>query len=417
MTNTIRTFYLFILVTILVLLSACSSNSGGDSRPPPQDSDPTPTQITFENIGSLGIYDPSVTYDPDTQRLWMSYSYVDPSIYFSTDQHFGVGIRLAYSDDGGVNWTDAGVIVSAFTDETVGPLPSVDPSVNIPAGSHGTWQSETSSLVYDANAPAAERWKIIWHQYLRANGTSYFVDYAWIAMKTAATATDLSSATPIKLFSGLHIQPAGEITGAPAYSPIAGPAQIALNSEVTTVINGGDTNDLDNCVWAEPGLLADNDGLHLAINCQYINDPNIDAYIVMFSCNNPCDMTQADNWIYKGRVLTPDHAQNIGFRNYSAAELSTIGNDYYLTVTPVRDVAESAYEGCRVYQFGDFANATLLQNQGEFVEVLRYDGIIGVHNGACSAHEQMTPGILHSQFRDDTPPVLFHMQQTHVAIP
>jgi hypothetical protein len=80
-------------------------------------------------------------------------------------------------------------------------------------------------------------------------------------------------------------------------------------------------------------------------------------------------------------------------------------------------VAESAYDGCRVYQFDNFNNASLLANIDGFVEVLRYDGLTNVHNGACSAHEQMTPGILHSQFRDDSPPVLFHMQQTNVSVP
>ena len=128
-------------------------------------------------------------------------------------------------------------------------------------------------------------------------------------------------------------------------------------------------------------------------------------------------MTQANDWTYKGRLLTPGDASAIGYRNYSAPELTHKGGSVYLLVTPVRDVAESAYDGCRVYRFDDFANAMLAQSMGNFVEVLRYDGISNVHNGACSAHEKMTPGILHSQFRDDTPPVLFHMYQTNVSIP
>jgi hypothetical protein len=404
---------LLILAFSWNVLIACSSNSPSA----PADTKPPATEITFSGVGSIGIFDPSVAYDPNTMRLWMSYSYVEPSIYFNTDQHFGVGIRLAYSDDEGQSWTDAGVTVSEFSDVTVGPLPSVNPALDIPAASHGTWQSETSSLVYDANAPVNQRWKIIWHQYLKANGTSYFVDYAWIAMKMAATPMELATVSPVKLFGGIYIQAAGESSGAPAYSPIAGPAQIALNTDISNSMVGADPNELDLCTWGEPGLFADTTGLHLVINCQYLNGTSVDAYVVMFSCDDPCDMTQANNWTYKGRILSPADASKIGYRNYSAAEISRQGSTHYLIVTPVRDVAESAYDGCRVYQFDNFNNASLLANIDGFVEVLRYDGLTNVHNGACSAHEQMTPGILHSQFRDDSPPVLFHMQQTNVSVP
>ena len=401
-------------IVLVGLLSACG---GGNSQPPANNNPPT-TEVTFSGIGVNGIFDPSVAYDPNGQRLWMSYSYVDPSIYFLTDEHLGVSIRLAYSDDAGSSWTDADVIVSAFSDETVGFLPSVNPALNIPASSPGTWQSETSSLIYDANAPLNERWKIIWHQYLKAGGTSYFVDYGWIAMKMAATPAELANATPIKLFGGKFINAAGENTATPAFSPIAGPAQIALDADITNAISGYNPSELDMCVWAEPGLLADSDGLHLVMNCQYLNGQSVDAYVVMFSCPHPCTMTQASNWTYKGRLLTPAHASAIGHRNYSAAELFQKGSVYYLMVTPVRDVSDEAgYDGCRVYRFDDFTNASLAPSQGNFVEVLRYDGIQNVHNGACSAHEQMTPGILHSQVRDDTLPVLFHMYQTNVGIP
>ena len=407
--------YFAFLITLSWALTACG---GGSSQLPVSGNNPpTASEVTFSGIGTSGIFDPSVTYDPNSQRLWMSYSYVEPSIYFNTNKHFGVGIRLAWSDDGGSRWTDAGVVVSAFSDRVVGPLPSVNPALNIAANSHGTWKSEMSSLVYDANAPASERWKIIWLQYLKANGKAYFVDYSWVAMKMAASPAELATATTIKLFSGIHIQTAGEQTTAPAFSPAAGPALIALNADITNAIAGTNTSELDSCIWAEPDLMSDGDGLHLTLNCQYLNGATTDNYIVMFSCDKPCDMTQASHWTYKGRVLTPSHASSLGYRSFSAADLSKKGSAYYLMVTPVRDVAEGAYDGCRVYQFDNFNNASLLQSQGKPVEVLRYDGLTNVHNGACSAHENMTEGLLHSQFRDDTPPQLFHMLQTHIDFP
>ncbi|HEB58735.1 MAG TPA: exo-alpha-sialidase [Gammaproteobacteria bacterium] len=407
-----RSFFHLVALVSAGLLVSCG---GGSSTLPA--GVPPATEISFSGIGTNGIFDPSVARDPGSSRLWMSYSYVDPSIYFSSSQHLGVGIRLAYSDDGGRSWTNAGVVVSSFEDRAVGPLPSVNPALNIPANSDGTWQSETSSLIYDANAPASERWKIVWHQYLKANGTSYFVDYAWVALKMAATPAELAMAPTIKLFGGKYIQAAGEQSGAPAFSPVAGPAQIALNADLNSAIASADLAELSMCVWAEPALLADSDGLHLAMNCQYLNGTGVDAYIVMFSCANPCNITQAGSWTYKGRVLTPADASVTGHRNFSAAELVRKGGGYYLMVTPVRNNAAAAYDGCRAFPFSDFANARLMRNQGNLVEAFRYDGIPMLHNGACSAHEGMTAGVLHSQFRDDTPPVLFHLLQTNMMFP
>lgn len=400
----------------LCLLVAMSQAACKQKRPVESQVKTGGSEIQFSGVGLLGIFDPSVAYDAKNKKLWMSYSYVEPSKYWKSDKHFGVGLRLAYSTNGGRNWQDAGIVVSPFVDHQVGPLPSVNPKLNLPRNSRGTWQSETSSLLYDPYAPADQRWKIIWHQYLKANGTSYFVDYAWISLKTAASPGQLARARPIKLFGGKFIQATGEQGEAPAFSPTPGAPKIALNREITRSIDGADSNELNNCVWAEPSLLADGQGVHLAINCQYLAGSDIQAYVVMFSCARPCNMQRADNWVYKGRVLTPAHAQQIGFRNYSAPDLSKRGDNYYLTVTPVRDVKESAYEGCRVYRFADFSKARLAMNQGKLTEVQRYDGIHHVHNGACAANGNMNVGLLHSQIRPDDPPRVFRILKTQNMI-
>lgn len=108
-----------------------------------------------------------------------------------------VSIRLAYSDDRGANGQDAGVLISPAVETFVGPLTENHPTGDTPADSQEIWQSEVSSLVYDPTAPPAERWKLIWHQYLNANLTSYFADYAWIALKIAASTEQLASATEL----------------------------------------------------------------------------------------------------------------------------------------------------------------------------------------------------------------------------
>ena len=147
----------------------------------------------------------------------------------------------------------------------------------------GVWQSETSTLIHDPGAPAGERWKVLWFQYLNANLTPYFFDYSWLAMKAAATPEGLATATPVKLFAGFGLQDDGETTVAPVFSPLGGPPAIHLDSDLTQVV-------------------------YLATFC---GDPiTTDKYIVGFRCAAPCSMTSATSWEYLGRVLTPTDAAN-----------------------------------------------------------------------------------------------------------
>jgi hypothetical protein len=189
----------WIIILSALLLVSCGGGGGGNSI--------SPNRITFTGGGELGIFDPSIARDPADTRVWMSYSAVDSSQYYSTDLYWSVSIRLAYSDDNGGTWQDGGVVVAPFTENTVGPMTVHPPQTLIDAGSQGIWQSETSSLIFDPGAPAGERWKLIWFQYLNADLTSYFLDYSWIAMKTSATPIELATATPVKLFGGFGIQP------------------------------------------------------------------------------------------------------------------------------------------------------------------------------------------------------------------
>ncbi len=226
---------------LLFFLTACG---GGDSSSADA---PSPVRITFSGAGSLGVFDPSVSRDHGTGRLWMSYSSVDTSIYYVSSLYWAVSIRLAYSDDNGVSWQDAGVVVSPKVETLLGPMTESHPRTSIPANSQGIWQSETSSLIYDPSAPVAERWKLIWFQYLNANLTSYFVDHGWIAMKMASTPLGLSTATPVKLFGGVGLQFDGTNTGPPVFSPTGGMPAIQLNTDIAQSLGGTNLAELNSC--------------------------------------------------------------------------------------------------------------------------------------------------------------------------
>jgi hypothetical protein len=383
------------LSTVLV---AC--NSGSDSATPNTD----PVRITFTGVGTQGIFDPSIAEDPDTGRLWMSYSEVGDS----TNSVWGVGIRLARSDDGRT-WQDAGAI-APFTDVTVGPLTVTSPGEpDIPVGSPGTWQNETSTLVYDPNAAPGERWKLLWDQILWVNNSIYLASYSWIAMKAAATPEGLAAATSVKLFGGYLLKTDGETAGAPAFPPIAGPPQISLHAKHA---------DLSTCVFGEPGALATSAGLHVSLDCQSLGS-TVTPYAVLFRCATPgCVMSDSASWTYVTRMLGPADAQAIdpAYKGLSATAFIEAAGSVYLIATPVAATGDR-YDGCRVYRVTDLASGTLERSAGNLVTVAQVDGIPNTHHGACAYHANLGDGILYSQLILADAPTIFQLYASRVDIP
>ncbi|GMR14854.1 MAG: hypothetical protein BMS9Abin30_0464 [Gammaproteobacteria bacterium] len=391
-------------------------NCGG--CPPGVTPTPTPERVTFSGAGDLGIFDPSVARDLGTGRMWMSYSSVDTSIYYVSSLYWAVSVRLAYSDDNGISWQDAGVLVAPKDERLLGPMIESHPTGSIPANSQGIWQSETSSLIYDPSAPLAERWKLIWFQYLNANLTSFFADYSWIAMKIASTPLGLAAATPVKLFGGAGLQPQNTITVAPVFAPIGGAPVIQLNTALTQVPGGADLAELNLCVFAEPGLYATNSAVYLAIFCADAITNPVTEYLVYFRCTSPCAITSATSWEYLGRLLTPADAQAAtGDDHFQAPALVEKNGKTYLIVTPVDTTSGNRYNGCRVYEFSDVNSNQLLRNSGQLVEVARIDGAAGTHNGACAAYSGLDGGILLSQHEPASPAETFMIFKSQVSLP
>ncbi len=402
----------WICTALLFLLTGCGGGAGGTSSTPPE-------RITFTGGGQLGIFDPSIAKDPGDSRLWMSYSAVDPSVFYSTDFYWGVSIRLAFSDDNGGTWQDGGVAVSSFTENIVGPMTVTSPIPPIGSGSAGIWQSETSSLIYDPGAVINERWKIIWFQYLNSNLNNYFLDYSWIAMKTAATPLALAAATPVKLFGGFGIQSDGEITASPVLSPIGGPAAIALDSDLTQAAVGASLSDLSKCVFAEPGMAATSTAVYLSIFCADVNTDPPEEYLMQFKCANPCTMTNAADWEYLGKLLTPaDAAAATGRDHYQAPSLVEQNGKTYLITTPVDTTSGNRYDGCVVYEFADVNTNTLLTDSGgKLIEVTGVSGDPSLHNGACDYFDGLSGGIIYSQFDPANAPETFRIYKSQVSIP
>ena len=364
---------------VYLLLSGCSSGGGGGGSPAPV----SPERIIFAGVGAHGIFDPSVTLDPASGRLWMSYSAVDASVTWPVQNFDVVATRLAYSDDQGKTWTDSATIISNFLDVNV-PLP--------PPNNAGTWVNEVSQLIYDPGADATQRWKILWHHHLQLNGSRLF-EHGWIAMKAASRPEELAAAAEIKLFAGSLYDPGNNTAGGPSGSPVGGAPLIQLDTALNSALN--------TCgVFTEPGMYASSGALYLSLQCEHLADA--DRLIVLLKCASPCNAGSAAGWSYLGTLLRKSDAAAFGFDGgFAASGLFAAVGGVYLVATPVQSGGapwSDYYSGCRIFKFADI-DAGLLQKTGSQPTLIsQVDGAAGSFNGACSYHTSATnSGMLYSQ--------------------
>lgn len=355
--------------------------------------------------GPRGVFDPSVTEDPATGRLWMSYS----SFQASTHSSWGVELRIAYSDDG-ERWHDAGT-VQRHSEVLVGPLETTEADEpEVDEGTRGTWQNETSTLVYDEHAPREQRWKLFWHQSLWAKDAPRYASYGWIALKMADTPENLAHAEPIKLFTGYMARSAASSAGMPVFSPIPRPPAIELDKR---------DPQLGACVFGQPAALSAHDALYLALDCAWLGTrPSL--HTVLLRCSYPgCDVTSAASWTVVGRLTEPRDAPRIDerYKGFGGTSLAEKDGRYYLIATPVT-VKGDRYDGCQVFRFEDLAQGKLERQRRDTLVVARtVRGIADTHHGACAAHAGLKSGILMSQILSTAAPRVMQIRSTGVELP
>lgn len=369
------------------------------------DADESSGQALTVAGGPRGVFDPSVTEDPATGRLWMSYS----SFEASTHSRSGIELRIAYSEDG-ERWHDAGT-VQRHSEVLVGPLETTEadePAID--EGTRGTWQNETSTLVYDDNAPREQRWKLFWHQSLWANDAPRYASYGWIALKVADTPENLAQAPPVKLFTGYMARNAADSEGMPVFSPLPRPPAIQLDKR---------DPQLGACVFGQPAALSARGALYLALDCAWLGTrPSL--HTVLLRCAYPgCDVTNAASWTVVGRLTEPPDAPRIDerYKGFGGTSLAEKDGRYYLLATPISAKGDR-YDGCYVFRFDDLAQGKLeRQRRGALVVARTVRGVPDTHHGACAAHSRLKEGILMSQILSTASPRVMQIRSTGVELP
>ncbi len=363
-------------------------NNTDNSAPIPA---PLPEKLTFPGMGTgfgtKGVFDPSLTIDPATDRIYMSYSAIDPApTWWGPINYHTVSTRIAYSDNNGGSFTDSGSVINEAVDVILGDgvLPWDDDA--------GTWHNEVSKLVYDPGGSSGEEWKLFWHHYLIQNQLGDPKNYrkfnhGWIAYKGAATPEGLGSATEIKLFGATGYDSVNDIQdNTVSRSPLGGAPRIMLNTLHT---------DLNNCyTFSEPGAYADSGGLYLSLFC-YETTPRNNR-LILLRANAGSDITDVNQWTYIGSLFQTSDAVSLGYEHFSASDLFTSGGNKYLMVSPVTSSPYAgSYNGCLVYRLSDI-DAGTLSGAPDIIKTITGTG--GSFNGACAYHENATPsGFLYSE--------------------
>ncbi len=345
---------------------------------PPAEDDPFPANSAFAPVGGTvpvrGYFDPTMT-SADGKRLWMSYSAVEPSPTYPTEQNV-TNTALAYSDDKGRTWNYA-TTLNTSTDVN-------DLAVNAQPADHGSWKHETSSIVYD---PADKLWKMVWIQELFILDQVMF-EHAWMAAKTATTPEGLATAPATKFIAPIAYHASNNTQGGSAKPPISGAPVIAISSKPAPLATCA--------IIHEPTLLPTATHLYLAFTC--IQASPLDFNVVLMKCANPCGFNNASAWTYAGTILTK--ADGLSFavtEGFTASHLFGDASRQFIVSTPKNADSNGGFRGCKVFEFDNIATATLKKELGRAKVLQSHDAASGVFDGACTYHLNADSGLVHSE--------------------
>lgn len=323
-----------------------------------------------QTVGRDGVFDPSLAVG-DEGSVFLSFSAVNPNAAQPAPHDRKVSTYLASSTDDGVTWRVLNSPVnSSVTMETNRGMAS--------------WQHEVTSLTYDAQGNGEAVWRLMSHHYPLIKGRRRF-EYGWIALKSANSFEGLTQAPEIKLFVGKAYR---ELDN----QPVAGSVVLELDRL---------HKDLAQCVaFTEPGLLAFDQSLYLALNCAEFGLPwRVRPKVVLLACDRPCNPERPESWQYTSTLLSVSDAQKHQYKYYSAPDFIVADDGKFLVATPVsNNPFKDAYNGCDIFRFDDLAKGRLVQEDGRAKRFLRLEGLPASFNGACAVNENPALTLL-SQLR------------------
>lgn len=369
------------LVGILLAVAGCGGGSGGTGQTPV--TDPPSGPITFHCakdsscpeifiVGDphstqngqpdpfRGYGDPSLEYDSSTGTLWMAYSWLNTQISDPTPPpvfDLGVRTRLARSDDNGNTFN----FVRSVNTMQVEQHPDT--------GVMGWSTHEVPTLTQEPSGS----WQLLWLKYFNPFGTVDGVDerQEFLYWRTTAAAPD-------------QLGDNSEVWG----------RSIATSPSWAAPFYFNDIPELADCILqTEPALFAFNSETYFATTC-----------LVADATGRRTDLERlvllrqnATGYDFVGVILDNDDAVDLGVDTVEQADIS-IARDgrIILLTTPIILDADPSHQGCIVFEFENFANASLSRDQNGVAlprAVITADGN-SLGPGLCTYDANSDTGVL-----------------------
>jgi len=309
-----------------------------------------------------GYGDPSLEYDPSTETVWLSYSWLDMLVSDPGPPpviDFGVRTHLAQSNDGGATFS----FVRAVSE--------TEP-ITHPDSAAGGWTiHEVSTLVREA--PGA--WQTLWLTYFDPfgpppQGTDHRSDFYYTRSLSTTPGGAGDVATPW-------------IRGT-STSPSFG-----------AVHNLSTIPQLSDCVaFTEPALFAHGGATYLASNCVVfaggIRRDDLERLVLL--------RRETNGYSYVGALIDYADALDLGATRLEQADL-TLSRDgrVLLIATPIVSGGNPEHLGCVVFEVSDIAAAQVLRDgNGDAVQLARFTGddTSSVGPGACTYDPASASGLL-----------------------
>lgn len=274
-----------------------------------------------------GFADPTIRQDPQTNRLWMAYSWPNVHVLGPLQVVPGVDIHLAHSDDGGATWAYDGDLWSSYADTNRGG-----------DGAPGFTDHEVANL---------------------------------LPIQTASSLTWVGARLDYFLpnSGGFKERPVGSfrlvLTQADSPAQLRDAPSVTLGSSLTSPGWGVDfylsslDASLERCsLWNEPALFYENETLYLVVRClaysQTTSLPMMDESDLVVFSTQPVGDLKGWQWSYLGALAGSNEARELGGDGLTQVDLAK-GTDGALLAVLTTDAWSNAerdfiHYGCLVVE-------------------------------------------------------------------
>jgi hypothetical protein len=380
--------------SILFLLTACggSDNGSGGNEPAaaqvfdclagavdcPElviDGD-APDQLPGGGLSEFhGFADPTIRKDPDSDRIWMAYSWPNVHVVGLLQLHVpGVDTHLAYSDDGGVTWQ--------FHSTLWPSEPALDLSGSLEAG---YIDHEVPNLLARNTASGT-----IWYG-VRLN---YFVS------NTGGYQTRKGSSFRLAI---MQADSPPELAGADA--AVLGSAITHPNWGVDIYLASLHPDVYPCDLWNEPALYWHEDELYLVVHCLGYDDATLlptvaENDLVVFATTAQGHVTSWV-WRYVGKLAGHEEALELGGVGLTQVDIVRDWNGQWLAVVTPEDWSDTENDfihyGCRVVEIENMTSPCFSRDGYGNLKVravITASDQDRIGPAACSYHPDSATGVI-----------------------